>query len=296
MIKDTSYALIRRLSFIEDALREHAAKRGSSQIAVADIGCGTGELLTIPLAVNLGSTAEIFAFEPESKSFSHLRHQIQHLNINTVHPVKELDVLHMQTYDAVIISEVIEHVQDPVNFLRGFRKLLKESGIVLITTPNGYGIFELETMLFYTLELIGVIPFLRGLKRKLRRSRGIAVQPDRADTLAVSPHINFFSLGELYHILTEAGLSCKKIEGRNFAAGPFSDKIIDKSGRLIKWNSSLGKVLPLRLATDWMLIAEFSALTSSKTKTVYSPVKLNLLQKLYTRYKRWLNLYLSRRR
>jgi 2-polyprenyl-3-methyl-5-hydroxy-6-metoxy-1,4-benzoquinol methylase len=295
MIKDTSYALVRRLDFIESALREYAKKRDISEIVIADIGCGTGELLTIPLARKLGPSATIYAYEPEAVSYSYLRQTIEDLGLNNVQPVQDVDMLEIQKYDAIIVSEVIEHVQNPVDFLKDFKKRLKAFGIMLITTPNGYGIFEIETLLFNSLDLIGVIPFLRTLKRKFNRSRGIATKPAHADTLAVSPHINFFSLAELYKILQDAGLSLQRIEGRNFAAGPFSDRIIDKSSYLIEGNSYLGKILPLKLATDWMVVAENLETQPRGQESQYSEVKLNSLQRIYTRYKRWLNLSLTHR-
>jgi SAM-dependent methyltransferase len=295
MIKDTSYALVRRLEFIENALHEYAKKRDFSQIMVADIGCGTGGLLTIPLAQKLGSSAIIYAYEPEFQSYSHLRQTVQELDLDNVQPLQDTDLLQTQKYDAIIISEVIEHVQNPINFLSDFKKLLKPLGLMIITTPNGYGIFEIEVMLFNSLDLIGVIPLLKAVKTKFNRRRGTTTKPAHADTLAISPHINFFSLAELHHILQAAGLFLKRIEGRNFAAGPFSDRIIDKSRVLIEWNSYLGKILPLKLATDWMVVAENRETQSSSTKPQYSEVKLNLFQKVYTRYKRWLNLYLVSR-
>ena len=96
-------------------------------------------------------------------------------------------------------------------------------------------------------------------------------------------------------MLREVGLSLLKIEGRNLAAGPFSDRIIDKSNYLIELNSRLGKTLPLVLAADWMLIAENREISSQNTKPYQNKRNSNLLQNIYTKYKRWLNLSLSRR-
>jgi SAM-dependent methyltransferase len=247
------------------------------------------------LAQRLSRNAIIYAYEPEVQSFSHLRQTAQTLDLNHVIPIQDINLLQPRQYDAIIVSEVIEHVQNPISFLRDFKKLLKPLGVMIITTPNGYGIFEIEALLFNTLDLIGVIPFLRAVKAKFNRPRGTAMKPAHADTLAISPHINFFSLAELNHILQEAGLSLRRIEGRNFAAGPFSDRIIDKSRILIEWNSYLGKILPLKLATDWMLVVENLETQPSSKKPQYSEAKLNVFQKIYTKYKRWLNLYLAAR-
>ena len=295
MLRDTSYALVRRLNFIESALREYSEQRGISKIIIADIGCGTGELLTLPLSLKLGNTASIYAYEPEAESYAHLCHQIGVWGIDNIHPIQQIELLQIRTYDAIIVSEVIEHVQDPIGFLKNFRTLLKEFGVMIITTPNGYGIFEIETLVFNSLDLIGVIPFLKSLRRRLTRSLAIPIKPANADTLAISPHINFFTLRELYLVVREAGLSLIKIEGRNLAAGPFSDKIIDKNNYLIELNSRLGKTLPLVLAADWMLIAENKEISTQNNKPSQNRRNSNVLQNIYTKYKRWLNLSLSRR-
>ncbi len=43
-------------------------------------------------------------------------------------------------YDIVLMSDVIEHVNDPVAFLSFYSKFLNESGRMVITTPNAHGI------------------------------------------------------------------------------------------------------------------------------------------------------------
>ena len=41
-----------------------------------------------------------------------------------------------EKYDVVILTEVIEHIPDPVTFLRSLIKILKKGGIIIMTTPN----------------------------------------------------------------------------------------------------------------------------------------------------------------
>lgn len=40
------------------------------------------------------------------------------------------------TYDLILLNQVIEHVPDPVGFLRSFRSALKPGGVLVVTTPN----------------------------------------------------------------------------------------------------------------------------------------------------------------
>jgi SAM-dependent methyltransferase len=59
----------------------------------------------------------------------------------TVHEglIADLD-LEAESYDAVVLSHVIEHVHDPVGLLTEARRLLKPQGILTVTTPNAIGL------------------------------------------------------------------------------------------------------------------------------------------------------------
>lgn len=43
---------------------------------------------------------------------------------------------HIGGVDIVILTEVIEHIKDPITFLRAIRSLLKDRGYIILTTPN----------------------------------------------------------------------------------------------------------------------------------------------------------------
>jgi len=43
---------------------------------------------------------------------------------------------HKNEYDIVILTEVIEHVEKPIDFLKAIEALLKKNGMIIMTTPN----------------------------------------------------------------------------------------------------------------------------------------------------------------
>jgi 2-polyprenyl-3-methyl-5-hydroxy-6-metoxy-1,4-benzoquinol methylase len=51
-------------------------------------------------------------------------------------------------YDVVLMSDVIEHINDPVSFLSFYSNYLSENGIIIITTPNPHGVRNFTNILF----------------------------------------------------------------------------------------------------------------------------------------------------
>jgi len=55
-------------------------------------------------------------------------------------------------FDLIWCSEVIEHLKDPVKSVEEFRRIVKPSGVMIMTTPNSY------CFLFRFLSLLGLTP------------------------------------------------------------------------------------------------------------------------------------------
>jgi 2-polyprenyl-3-methyl-5-hydroxy-6-metoxy-1,4-benzoquinol methylase len=53
------------------------------------------------------------------------------LNIDLVENVPNID-----SYDGIVLFQVLEHIRDPVNFLRNISKLLKLKGKLIVEVPN----------------------------------------------------------------------------------------------------------------------------------------------------------------
>lgn len=54
-----------------------------------------------------------------------------------------------ELYDVVVMGDVIEHVNDPAAFLSFYKAFLKPDGIMVVCTPNAYGVRYFLQVFFY---------------------------------------------------------------------------------------------------------------------------------------------------
>lgn len=108
---------------------------------VLDVGCCDG-ICGIPLILTCPDV-EYHGIDVNQEALDNFTRILDHYKITksvalrkAERPIKEL----VGTYDVVIVGEIIEHVPDPVNWLREIRTYVKTDGVVLCTTP--YGSFD----------------------------------------------------------------------------------------------------------------------------------------------------------
>ncbi|MBW1783799.1 MAG: class I SAM-dependent methyltransferase [Deltaproteobacteria bacterium] len=143
--------------------------------SVLDVGCGWGYFL------GQLQTAGFDCYGIElSKPVAEIAREKYNLNISST-PIQTYET--EVPFDLITLFGVIEHIKEPVDFLGHCRRLLKESGFILLFTPN----FE---------------------------SVAVHVQKERANMVYPGQHIHHFTLksmkklGELNHMSVAS--SCTK--------------------------------------------------------------------------------------
>jgi 2-polyprenyl-3-methyl-5-hydroxy-6-metoxy-1,4-benzoquinol methylase len=123
---------------IADYLHKHTFRDMPSR-SLFDVGCGEGffsaELYSNDWTVKCCdfSSHGLTSFNPQLINF------FQKGNIyNILEDALQSDA----KYDLVNLSNVLEHVIDPVSLLRSLRKLLSEQGILRISVPNDFSAFQ----------------------------------------------------------------------------------------------------------------------------------------------------------
>jgi 2-polyprenyl-3-methyl-5-hydroxy-6-metoxy-1,4-benzoquinol methylase len=93
-----------------------------------EVGCGRGDMLEI--LANLGWDAEGVDFDPRAAESARARGlRVRH---GTLASCQYEDA----TFDAVIMSHVIEHLHDPLDVVKECYRILKPGGRLVLLTPN----------------------------------------------------------------------------------------------------------------------------------------------------------------
>jgi len=266
LLNENAYGVRKRLLFIAETI-ELARPQ-----SVLDIGCGSGQLVTIPLAAKYPAVNFVGA-DSDRKSIEAARRCPATRNVRFL-MAEELGA--NERYDLIIASEVIEHVETPKEFLEDLGRRLKPDGRIILTLPNGYGPFEIASLVEGCLKLSGILRAVRSVKRLLWGYPGRIA--DLVDSYAVSPHVNFFSLGSIRSVIAASTLREVKFRPRTWLCGLGFDHLI-RGERLTNWNADIADKLPPWLASDWMFVLEPAGL---RVEYLYQ-------RGLYAKLRRYLN-------
>ncbi|MGB7340330.1 MAG: methyltransferase domain-containing protein [Phototrophicaceae bacterium] len=105
----------------------------TSEKLILDMPCGRGFYLNM---FDFATDATIIGAELEWDVILKARANVGHLDI----PLQRANLYHLpyadNTFDAVILSEILEHIDDDVAGLKEAYRVLKPNGVVVITVPN----------------------------------------------------------------------------------------------------------------------------------------------------------------
>jgi len=128
----TEYYVARKWEFLQAIrdLRRHRIRR------VLDVGCGSGYFLDLLQEGNL--SIEYFGYEFNSEIASQARAK-GHRVYEGKFPEAILQSIEHEPFDAVCIFQVLEHLSDPMGFIKNIKRLLDPHGILIIGVPDAGG-------------------------------------------------------------------------------------------------------------------------------------------------------------
>ena len=132
-------ARLQQLKLRRDVVRVVTLTRGREVRRVVDLGCGDAERLAM-LGEALPGEVELIGvdLQPDTARRDELaRRGVRVLEANLE---EDLGALRDDAHDLVLMSQILEHLRDPVAVLRNVARKLSPGGCVLVETPNLGGI------------------------------------------------------------------------------------------------------------------------------------------------------------
>lgn len=236
------YATSKKIKFVQDWLIGHAKKLGR-EVRVLDFGCGNGEEMARFI---IGENVEYTGIDIHEPSLDHARTELG--NEKAIF-LKEVPA--GETFDVIIMSEVLEHLDDPVAVLSGLVPRLRSGGIFICSVPNGYGLTEIEKYVDAKLRLYKIF---RWFKRKVtgrgHTGRSIMDVPYNYE----SGHVQFYTRFSLQRVVRQAGLDFKAFQNGSLMGADLSGATIFLFKPLIKLNTGVANFLPFWAAATWHFV------------------------------------------
>ena len=226
---------LKRLDFITSNLQA-AFPQGAK---ILDVGCGNGNISRH--LGRLGFDVHGIDISTEAIEYAKKRNSLPNVKFE-VKPAEQV-VAEGQRYNAVVCSEILEHLHRPNDLVAVLRETLDGEGLLIVTVPNGRGPRELlMTRPMQWLARNDVYrKILVNIKKKLGY-HGTTIQSAASDL----SHIQFFTMKDLQRLSSGNKLEIKKKKKANFIEAVFPVSIFTKqSRRLQEFDCALAERLPL---------------------------------------------------
>lgn len=223
-LKDNAYGLegesdfhatraLTTISIIQDYANNKSLER------ILDVGCGIG-IITKMLAKSF-PTAKIDAIDISEEAIK--KANLESQGIDFTHADGMVYKGKNELYDVILLNNIYEHIENPTGMLMNLKKLLTDTGIIVISTPNRY--------------------FIRNVIRKLL---GLNIAIPRY-------HITEYSIGQMYdhhkyvglkiNIIKTPGFKREKFRFIDFVLYKIIKPIVDLYLLMVRSRNKMGSLL-----------------------------------------------------
>jgi 2-polyprenyl-3-methyl-5-hydroxy-6-metoxy-1,4-benzoquinol methylase len=236
--RENLWGYVKRLRFVRRAIAEAFPNRHPGLVRVLDAGCGNGSQLALPL---IKDGFNLTGVDTDQSSIEHARNLSAGAANAKFFCQRVEELPEAELFDVVILSEVLEHLKEPQSLLKEGIRRLGAGGILIVTVPNGYGEFELDSWLFRAFHLQRVVDALA------RGSQAAVGSTDNHE----SGHVQFFTRGRLRKLFEECGLKIFQEGASSLFSGPMVGHTLGRFPSFIEWNARAADKLPPVLSSGW---------------------------------------------
>lgn len=237
----------KRLDFISNAI----SSKAYAGAKILDVGCGNGVI-----SRHLGKLGfNVLGIDVSEQTIKRARELNTLPNVSFEVISAEQLVAQGDTFDAIICSEVLEHLQNPSSLLKVLHQSLKPDGLLIVTVPNGTGPREL----FVTRPVLKMRERNNWLWRAIVKVKtamgytGTTVQ-SAADNL---DHVQFFKKSDLEILSSENHFRIIRFGKANFIEDVFPFSFAAKKIRTLQWiDCKIADALPYRFTGGFFSVWE----------------------------------------
>ncbi len=235
MMEFNRIADVKRLQFIIDTLQSKLPKHA----VVLDVGCGNGVI-----SRSLGTYGfNVYGIDVSDKAIEKARQLNSLPNVKFDVVSAEQLVAEGTKYNAIICSEVLEHLNKPGDLLKVLHQSLTDDGVLIVTVPNGQGpreVFVTKPVIALQKKNNYVWKTLQGIKSRLGYM-GTTVQSDASDLT----HIQFFTKKSLEQLADSNKFKIVKFGKTNFVEDVFPFSFLSKKIKFLqKVDCAVAEFLP----------------------------------------------------
>ena len=237
----------KRIDFITDFLKSSLPSNAN----ILDVGCGNGVI-----SRHLGRFGfRVTGIDVSEKAIDKAKSLNQFSNVKFMRKSAEDLIAEGIKYDAIICSEVLEHLSDPDTLLEVLNKSLSRNGKLIITVPNGKGPREslvTKPVLKLRSKNNWLWKLILATKKRLGYS-GITVQSD-ADNL---DHVQFFSKKDIQRLSLKHDLKIIRFGKANFVEDVFPFSFFAKRIKILqRLDCRLADLLPYYFTGGFFFVCE----------------------------------------
>ena len=214
-----------------------------------DVGCGNGII-----SRSLGKAGyNVYGIDVSEKAIEKAKQLNKFPNVTFDILSAEQLVAEGKKYNAIICSEVLEHLNKPEELLATLYQSLTDTGVLIVTVPNGMGPRELfvtkpviwlqkkDNFIWYGIQKI----------KKILGYKGTTVQSDASDLT----HIQFFTRKSLNFLASQNNFKIIQFGKTNFIEDVFPFSILSNRIKFLqKMDCAIADVLPYRCTGGFVTV------------------------------------------
>jgi|GEM_PF-2080855 len=229
------------------------------KLSILELGCGVGNYSRA-----LGEKGHtVISVDIDYDSLAFLKKNDRSGNCGVICADVTTPVLRgEQRFDIIIASEVLEHVKEPDYVLEMMNRLIRPTGCIFITIPNGFGPWEVFNRIQSRPWFFKILYFpfywpvyLRNcfLPSRKKDTEHPSREKYRCTLNRASPHLQFWTLGRFRNLLKEKHLQVVRTHNTSLSYVwlPFYHRL--KCRALDNLDIRIADFLPHAMVSGWIL-------------------------------------------